>query len=437
MRHSIAVLLLGAGILAFLAGRPGRSLQAPARDPDQVRAVTVEFGIKDGAAARWDGSVSISTGRIVKLRGHHFTDKDKINDGPSWQAATSDWPIAGGGMHPNEMPEPNAARVSTVGVTVYYQAPNDAVLRVKTTPGEFEFRLGDVPPQGALQLLASRVQVFRVPVVEQITGPDYEDDYPSVAVDKSGTPWVAWVGYRNQVDEIFLKRFGGEAMKVSERPGDLFATAAAVDGRGRIWVVWSEHKDADWHLMARSYDGKSWGRVEQLTSGRGNNLFERLTADSRGNLHIVWQASRGGRSDIFLKSLLGDRWSGELNLSDPKRDVRANDWAPAVAADKSGTVWVAWDSYASGSYNVLLRPVRGGKAGELIRVTDSPRFHAKPSLAVDDQDRLWIAYDESEENWAKDTGFLLTGGIGIYQSRHIRLAIYSNGKWLQPRRDLN
>src|SRR5262249_37194912 len=103
MRHFTAALMLGMGMLALLAGRPGRSLQAPARDSDQTRALTLEFGIKDGAAARWDGSVSLSTGRIVKLRGHHFTDKDKINEGQSWQAATTDWPIPSGGMHPNEM----------------------------------------------------------------------------------------------------------------------------------------------------------------------------------------------------------------------------------------------------------------------------------------------------------------------------------------------
>ncbi|MBI3696302.1 MAG: hypothetical protein HY238_15880 [Acidobacteria bacterium] len=436
MRSSIAGLLAAASLMWFVAGRQSRGLQnTPAGEP--VRALTLEFGIKDGSATHWDGSVALSAGSILKIRGHHFTDKDKINEDFSWQAATTEWPTMAGGLHPNEMPDPYGTRVSAVGVTVYYRAPDDAVMRVKTTPGEFEFRLGDVPASGPLRLLASRVQASRVPAAEQITGADYEDDYPSVAVDRSGAAWVAWAAYRNESDEIFLKRAGAEVMKVSERPGDLFSTAVAVDGRGRAWVVWSERKDADWRLMARNYDGKAWSRVEALTTGKSNNLFHRLAADPRGNLHLVWQAARGGRSDIFLKSLVGDRWSNELNLSDPKRDARANDWNPAVAADRAGTVWVAWDSYAGGNYNILLRPVRAGKAGEVIKVTDSPRFHAHASLAVDEQDRLWVAYDEAEENWGKDTGFFLTGGAGLYQSRRIRCAIYSGGKWLEPRSDLN
>ncbi len=437
MRRSLVVLAAVAGVLALVAYRPSRTAQNVAPAPEPVRALTLEFGIKDGAASRWDGSVSLSTGSIVKIRGHHFTDKEQINQDHSWRAATTEWPVMAGGLHPNEMPDPYATRVSTVGVTVYYQAPDDAVMRVKTTPGEFEFQLKDVPESAPLQLLASRVQVFRVPAPDQITGADYEDDYPSVTVDKAGTPWVAWVGYRNEGDEVFLKRAGGDPMKVTERAGDLFSSAVGVDGRGRVWVIWSERQDADWRLMARSYDGKTWSRIEPLTAGRGNNLFHRLTADPRGNLHLVWQSFRGGHSGIYLKSLAGDRWSGEIEMSDPKRDPRANDWSPAVAADRAGNVWVAWDSYAGGSYNVLLRPVRNGKAGEVIRVSDSPRFHAHASLAVDDRDRLWVAYDEAEENWAKDTGFFLTGGAGIYQSRRIRCAVYSGGKWREPRRDVN
>ncbi len=437
MRVWVAAVAIAGGLAAFVAARQARSPQAepPAAS---TRALTITFGIKDGAATRWDGAASLSAGKIVKVRGHHFTEKDSLNADQSWQAATTDWPVMAGGLHPNELPYPNVSRVLTVGVTVSYEAPEDAVMRVKTAQGEFEFRPADVPESAPLHLLASRVEVFRVPVVEQITGPDYEDDYPSLAVDKAGTAWIAWAGYRSENEEIFLKRAGGEPVKASEKPGDYFATAAAVDGRGRVWVVWSERRETDWHLMARSYDGKSWSRVEPLTSGRGSNLFHRLAADARGNLHLAWQSFRGRGADVFLRSLDGDRWGPEINLSDPKKDARANDWSPSVAADRSGTVWVAWDSYATGSYNILLRPVRGGKPGEWVRATDSPRFHAHPSLAVDEQDRLWLAYDEAEENWGKDNAFLLgKGGAGLYQSRRVRVAVYAGGKWLEPLSDLN
>ena len=40
-------------------------------------------------------------------------------------------------------------------------------------------------------------------------------------------------------------------------------------------------------------------------------------------------------------------------------DTPANEWAPAIAADSSGRVHVAFDTYQAGNYDVLLRTPRG------------------------------------------------------------------------------
>ena len=65
-----------------------------------------------------------------------------------------------------------------------------------------------------------------------------------MAIDKAGNVWVAWVSYQNEADEILLRCLNqgtwSEPMKVTEKPGDLFSSAVAVDGENRIWVAWSE-----------------------------------------------------------------------------------------------------------------------------------------------------------------------------------------------------
>lgn len=421
----------GAGVAA--------GLQAPVSSP--VRALNIEFGIKDSEVVPWDGSVALSRGEIVKLRGHHFSEKASLGPGNSWIAGTTEWPGHAGGMHPNELPDSNPTRVMAAGVTVYYRAPDDAEVSVKTKQGNFSFRLQEVPEASPLHVLNTRVEVFRVPPVEHLTTDTLEDDYPSIAADRNGNLAVAWIAYRDRADTVFcrFRRAGAwsEPLKVSERSGDFFSTSVAADARGSFRVVWSERNGPDWHLKARSYDGNSWSATESLTSGSGNNLFHRLVAGRDGTLHLVWQSARRGRSDIYYKSLRRGSWSKEISLSDPGKDPRANDWSPDVAADSKGTAWIAWDSFDGGSYNVRMRPVRNGAAGDLLRVTDTPRFHAHPSVAVDGLDRVWVGYDEAEENWAKDTGFQLTGGAGIYQSRKIRFAVYDGSRWLAPRDDLN
>jgi len=434
---SVLGLLLAAGLFVKTSVTKGQIMRPqPAPPAGELQAVTLIFGSKDPEPAKWDGSASISTGAIERIAGHHFTEEAKILPGNAWECSTVAWGKFSGGMHPNEKPQPEPTPVSPTGVTIYFRAPADAELRIKVPKGEFSFRPDNVPAEGGIFPLGALVEVYRTPVIEKASGAEHEDDYPSVAADGDRV-WLAWQAFRDKAEEVYLRprtaSGWGERMTVTEKPGDLFGTAVA-SASGRTMVVWSEHVGSDWHLKARIWDGSKFGPVATVTSGSGNNLFHRLTSDAQGRFHLAWQSWRGAHGDIYLRSWANGAWGPELNLSDPERHVRANDWSPAVAAASDGTVYVAWDGYATGSYNIYLRPVRNGKPDPLIPVTSTNRIHAHPSLAVDRQDRLWMAWDEGPENWAKDTGFLLTGGTGIYEARTIRVAVYAGKRWMTPLR---
>ena len=307
---------------------------------------------------------------------------------------------------------------------------------MKTEQGDFAFRVGDVPETNPLYFLVTRAKVYRVPPVEHVTTEEYEDDYPSIAKNKEGDLDLAWIGYREELDRVFFRRgrngIWGEPVEVTPEPGDLFGTAAAVDDQGRTWIVWSQRAGTDWGLKSRCFDGSSWSDIVELTAIPGNHLFHRLVSDHDGRLHLVWQAGVDGRFDIYHRWLAEGRWSAETLVSDPGKGARINDWSPDVAVDSKGTVWVVWDTYQGGSYNIRMRSIREGILGPILRVTDSARFHANPSVAVDPLDRVWVAYDLADENWGKDTGFLLTGGTGLYESRRIGVAVYDGSRWLEP-----
>ncbi|MEO7142044.1 MAG: hypothetical protein ABI165_00915, partial [Bryobacteraceae bacterium] len=264
----------------------------------------------------------------------------------------------------------------------------------------------------------------------------YEDDYPSIAVDGE-TTWVAWQAYKDKSDRIFLRAYRngiwGERLTVTEKPGDLFQTGVAA-AHGKAMVVWSEHEGANFQLKARAYQGGRFGSVETLTTGLGRNLFHQVAGDAKGNVYVAYQSWRKGHSDIYLRAYLAGGWQPEIDVSDHARDARADDWDAAVTVDRDGTPWVAWDGYANGSFNVYLRAVRPGRVGPLVQVTNSNRYHAHPSLAVDAQNRVWIAYEQAPENWGKDVGFLFEGGSGLYDARTVKVAVYAGGRWLAPLR---
>src|SRR5262249_56735684 len=111
---------------------------------------------------------------------------------------------------------------------------------------------------------------------------------------------------------------------------------------------------------------------------------------------------------------------------------------PTIAADyKEDRVWVGWDSYETGSYNVRVRSLSGGPKpvlGEVLKPEESPNFGAHVSLACDRAGRLWAAWDESGPEWGKDTGYLYQSSPAtrLYASRQIVIRCLVDGGWKEP-----
>ena len=404
-----------------------------------LRALNIEFGIKDNEPTKWDGSLALDKGEIVELRGYRFKEGESIGADRSWVARTDPWVPPTGGMHPHELPFPQVTRVQNVGVTLYYRAPADAAVSVQTVNGDFSFKPADLPPSDAMHILSTKVELRRVPPVEVVTTDEFEDDYPAMSMAADGTLSLAWIGYRDENDQVFVRQrtngSWGPIDTVQGASGDLQGLAAAYGADGSLHLVWAKRFEGDWRLMHSARSSESWSAPQAIVSKPGNNLFPVLAGDRHGRLHLAWQAARRGFSAIYYKSFDGSEWSAEVPLSHP--GAAANEWYPDIATDTNGTAWITWDSYAAGSYDIRLRSVSGGRAGDLIGVTDTPRYHGSPSIEIDAEDRVWIAYDESDENWGKDTGFLLRGGSGIYQSRTSRVVIWNGSEWQEPMDDVN
>ncbi|MGH9664974.1 MAG: hypothetical protein ACRD9L_11170, partial [Bryobacteraceae bacterium] len=96
----------------------------------------------------------------------------------------------------------------------------------------------------------------------------------------------------------------------------------------------------------------------------------------------------------------------------------------------------AWDGYEHGNYDIFCRSFRDGKLGPVQAVTSSPLFQAQVSVAVDAQNRPWLAWNESGVNWAKDQGFLITTPLAtpIHQQRWLRVAAFDGGRWMEVAR---
>ena len=397
-------------------------------------SLRVTFGELQERQKDYSGSISVSQGQVEQLRPWRFEQDDTI-EGAEWKLSLKLVPFENQPNDPRHMAaDARTMHVPPAGLTAVVSAPGSATVRIETAQGEFSFSLSEAVPGRTLRFLAGDALVQRTPSAERANElSDAEQfDYPAVAEGSDGEIWMTWQGYAAQGDHVYARRKAAsgwsETWKLTDDKTDVLRTAVQVDGEGRAWAVWSEREGAEWHLIARAFLNGAWGPRRELTRGRFPNVFHRLVRDGRGRLHLVWVGHQEGKSYVMWSAQEGDRWTPAATVSGPSA------WVPEAAADSTGALWVAWDSYRDGNYDIYLRKISAdGELGPEIQVTKTDLFQTHPSIAVDKQDRVWLAWHESGAQWGKDwTHEDAFRSTVLYSSRRPRVAVFDGSSWREP-----
>ncbi|MCL5270084.1 MAG: twin-arginine translocation signal domain-containing protein [bacterium] len=261
-------------------------------------------------------------------------------------------------------------------------------------------------------------------------------DYPVLAAAPDGSAWAVWQTYDHpaRADRLFAAHFGDgrwtEAAPVPSVAGDLYKPACAVDKAGRLWVAWSEQRDGDWDLWFTTFDGAAWSAPARVVRAAGVDFAPSMTAAPDGSVVMVWQARREGRFAILMVRSSGQGWGAP----EPVSTGAGNDWFPDVAVAPDGTVTVVWDSYRNGNYDVYLRQQTGGKWGGEVLVAGGADFEAYARVAIGPDGAAWIAYEQREANWGKDSGKLARKVAGNTLGGFVRARVrrYAEGKLSEP-----
>jgi hypothetical protein len=447
-------------------GEPGQAAQqALQRERPQERPIAmatnvvgleVALGLKDQQPTQWDGEVQVSQGRVREIEIQRSGPNAKV-DGSRFTASS-------------------VRRMKTVVgpiLRLNLEAPLTATVTVKTARGEFAVALADLPSGGPRTFLNGQASAERNEAAVRLTGRDTEDDYPALARGSGDTAWLAYVEYvpgkpyvRERVvagdfdslvptgngDQVRLLPFDGKAwqpgLDVTDAGLRVWRPAVAVDGQGGVVVAWSQLVNDDWEVFFRRYTPPAsgaargqWSDVVRVTTEPGSDFHVVATTDSTGTVWLAWQGWRKDNFEILLAAARTDEHPSRRPRA--ISFTRANDWSPALAADSRGNIYVAWDTYESGNYKVRVRKI--GKETESLHVlTGSARFEARPSVVCDAKDRLWIAYEEGDEQWGKDYANAQfqripvekNPGFALYLNRTIKVRCLVNGSLMQPAGDL-
>ncbi len=421
-----------------------------AQNSTLTRPVTfrVIFGEADTAPTRWDGAVSATGARISRIEPWRAGDDDHVDGTRGWKMSTVASPPG---------TEQRLGKIAPKGVIIAAEGAGPKTRFDITTPnGKFSFTPAVVSFTQNFLGLGGKVRVERVPEVAPIVKSDGDQDNPAMALS-GDTVYLTYTefAHSNREQESFAQRkqspanfdwlsrpAGGDQVKlirysisqgkwsepedVSPKHEDVMRSAVAVDGSGRVWVIWSANRGGNFDLYARYFQKGQWSREIRVTTDPGTDVNPVATTDSAGRVWIAWQAYRGNNLDIAAAAQTGDRFTSEQRVSFSP----ASDWDPAIAASPKGEIAVSWDTYDKGDYDVYARVMRFGQTIQMedpVPVAASTRFEARSSAAYDGAGRLWVAYESSDEKWGKDFGVYDIKGVSLYRGQTVRVRYLDQG----------
>lgn len=129
--------------------------------------------------------------------------------------------------------------------------------------------------------------------------------------------------------------------------------------------------------------GTSWPAWEWVgPHNNGGYTNPAIAVDGQSTAHVVWAGGGGSPYDIYYAyKPVGGGWSAPENLS----NEGYNTVKPSISVDGQGRLWVAWQASLSDTdEEIFVRSKPAGGGWEpVMRITNRPSSDQDPSLAVD------------------------------------------------------
>lgn len=198
----------------------------------------------------------------------------------------------------------------------------------------------------------------------------------SLALDGSGSPVVAWQDSSTGNLEICAKRWDENAWVeaglgsatgggISNSKGNSKWPSLAVDPTGAPVVAWHDNSFGNDQIYIRRFDGKTWAEIGRgsasgggISNAKGVSRFPSLRLDASGNPVVAWSDNSHGDNEIFVKRWNGKKWVeiGRHSASGYGVSNNLGDSSfPSLTLDPSGNPVIAWGDFSLNRSEIYLR----------------------------------------------------------------------------------
>jgi Copper amine oxidase N-terminal domain len=210
--------------------------------------------------------------------------------------------------------------------------------------------------------------------------------YPSLVLDSSDNPHIAWSDDTSGNDEILYIHWNGtnwecangddyamtpSSANMSKNSGNSWHPSLALDSSDNPYITWNDATTGNLEILYVHWNDSNWVSAigyyywlfpgtAIVSSNSGSSIFSSLALDSNDNPHITWQDGTTANPEVFYAHWSGTNWKcangDDYDVTPASANVSNNsDWSrkPSFVLDSNENPHITWHDYTLENYEIL------------------------------------------------------------------------------------